>query len=855
MAFVERSVSSSFSFIPLSLRLALRELRGGLKGFYIFVACIALGVTAIVSIGALTDAFDSGISDRGRELLGGDIALRRIHQRADIAQKTEFARYGKVSESVTMRAMGRKLDGSMQALVEVKGVDSFYPLYGELKLKDGVKPSLDDDAIAYADPILFARLGLKVGDQIKLGDAVLTLKGMIADEPDRLSSRNAIGPRLLLSVANLEKAGLLNPENLIRWRYKIKLDEVRRFDDEFLLGLTGNFQSRLTDKGFYTLNRLNPTPGISNAITRLSKFLTLVGLTALIIGGVGVANAVTAFIDGKRTSIATFKCLGAPNGLIFRTYLLQILIISGVGIAIGALVGLLAPLAIGALFGAALPIELEFSPQLNTVLIGVLYGFLVSLLFVITPLRRSRDVRPQMLFREASGLEAVKFRIGDLIVVGILGALLLGVAIMLSRAELFALYFCGGLIAIFGLFLFYGRFIQYAAQKLPNIRGAAFVVSRANIAGPGSLARTIILSLGLGLSLLVTVAIIDTSLVNQLRSGLPENAPSHFFLDIKKHQLGDFRSLVKEMSPKGTLSDAPMLRGRIVKLAGKRASEINAPSNAEWALRGDRGITYSATLPKGSELSEGSWWKEDHQGDNLVSFEAEVGKALGLKVGDEVVVNVLGRDLTAKIANFRTVKWESLSINFVMVFSPNTLAGAPVNMLATLQAENGGSIEREGEFLQKLSLKFPNITVIRVRDALDAVAGIYQNIMTAIRAAGGLTLVAGALVLAGALATAHRRRIYESAIFKTLGATRRQIVTAHVIEYIGLSLVTGLLAMILGTISAWAVLEFVLNVEFSFSFVASVQVVIFSIILVLFFGIMGSWRVLSAKTVPHLRGR
>ncbi|MGH1350613.1 MAG: ABC transporter permease [Methyloligellaceae bacterium] len=845
----------AFSNLSLALRMALRELRGGLRGFYIFVSCIALGVAAIVAVGALADAFDSGISQRGQEILGGDIALSRIHERASQEVLSDFSSYGQVSEVATARAMTRTIDNQYQALVEVKAVDNLYPLYGQLMVKGDRAGKLSGELTGFADATLFDRFGLKPGDKIRLGSKLVVLQEIIADEPDRLSTGNTLGPRLLISISTFEKAGLVQPGSLIRWRYRIKLKPGVADEDSQLEVLSERLEKQYSDSGFYVLNRLRPTPGISTAIGRLGMFLTLVGLTALIIGGVGVGNAVNTFIEGKRSTIATFKSLGAQNSLIFRIYLIQILIISGIGIILGVVLGLAAPMGIGFFLGEALPVKMSFTPEVSTVFMGVFYGFLVSLLFVILPLRRSRDVRPQMLFREEATGETGKITRGDIIIAGALALLLIAVAISLSRAELFSLYFCAGLTVIFGVFIFYGRLVQALAHRLPGFKGAALVVARANVTGPGSFARTIILSLGLGLSLLVTVSLIDVSLVRQLQSGLPENAPSHFFVDIRKDQYPGFATLVRKYDQNAHLSQAPMLRGRIVKLAGVDSANVVAADNAKWALNGDRGITYSDEVPRGSEVVEGRWWSAGHSGDNLVSFEQSLAKGLGLKIGDEIVVNVLGRDITAKIANFRTLKWESLRINFVMVFSPNTLAGAPANMLATLRPEGSGEIKGEGNLMRDLAKQYPNITAIRVKDAIETVSGIYERIMMAIRVAGGLTLVAGALVLAGALATAQQRRKYESAIFKSLGATRRQIISAHIIEYLGLSVATGALALILGGIAAWSVLVFVLRVEFVFSIQAALLAIGFSVVLVLFFGIIGSWRVLSAKTAPYLRGR
>jgi putative ABC transport system permease protein len=254
-------------------------------------------------------------------------------------------------------------------------------------------------------------------------------------------------------------------------------------------------------------------------------------------------------------------------------------------------------------------------------------------------------------------------------------------------------------------------------------------------------------------------------------------------LDIKRAEIEDFRSLVLREAPAAKVSEAPMLRGRLIKIGDRPVEQVKASPESSWVLTGDRGLSYSETVPEGSTVVAGQWWRPDYEGEPLVSFEAAIAKGLGLKVGDTVTVNVLGRNVTARIANLRDVKWESLALNFVMVFSPNTLIGAPHNLLATVTLPKDAPIASEAKLAQEIGRAFPAATAIRVKDAIDAFHVIFNRVMVAVRAAGSVTLIAGALVLAGALATAQRRRIQQAVILKTLGATRRRILLSHFAEY------------------------------------------------------------------------
>jgi putative ABC transport system permease protein len=340
-----------------------------------------------------------------------------------------------------------------------------------------------------------------------------------------------------------------------------------------------------------------------------------------------------------------------------------------------------------------------------------------------------------------------------------------------------------------------------------------------------------------------------------LESRLPATSPAYFVIDITKKDQQAFRETVLREVPGAEIEDAPMLRGRMVAIKGVPVEEIKAPPEAQWVLSGDRGLTYSDRVPAGSTVVEGEWWKPGYGGEPLVSFEAELARNLNLKIGDTITVNVLGRNLTAKVANLREVKWESLALNFVMVFSPNTLAGAPHNLLATISLpESAGTVE-EVRLARALGKAFPAVTAIRVKEAIEAFNKVFEKVMSAVRVAGSVTLLAGALVLAGAMATAQRRRILEAVILRALGATRARILGAHVAEYLLLAVVTALAATVLGSIAAYAVVTGLMDLPFAFSWGAVGGALLTAAALVLTFGALGTWRVLSARPVPYLRSQ
>ena len=833
---------------------ALRQVRGGLSGFYIFMACVALGVMMITAIGTVTESLRAGLESEGQTLLGGDVLLSRMHVRATDKELAHVKEFGQVCESASMRSTARRFDDQDQMLVEVKAVDKSYPLVGALELKSGKKPenTFRQPDSAAVDPLLLERLKLKIGDELKLGTSTLKIAAIIDKTPDGLTNRLTVGPRVLVSLPTLLATGLVQPGTLINWRYALKLTDDPS-DETKLAALTKKLKEGLQGSGFNFADRRDPSPQLTRTLERLRQFLTLMGLTALLVGGVGIANAVSTFVDRQRKTIATFKSIGATNRQVLIIYLLQILAMAAIGIAIGLVLGFAIPATLKLFYGDILPIPTTLTLSPWGTAAAITYGFVVSLLFSLWPLGRTARISGAALFRESSANEYGWPPAAIVFATTALTIFLALFAIMTSGAQMLALYYCGCLVLAFVVFILLGEFVSWVARKISRPRIPELSLAIGNLGAPGGLTRSVILSLGAGLTVLVAVSLADASFVDELSSRLPENSPDYFVLDIKKGDLDKFQNETKKNVHGTSIKSAPMLRGRLIKLKGVPVEQIKAPPEAQWVLSGDRGITYAETLPSGTSLVEGDWWPKDYAGEPLVSFEADLAKQLNLKISDTVTVNVLGRDITARIANLRKVDWESLAINFVMVFSPNTLAGAPANSLATLKLPEATTLADEGKLARAIASSFPSVTVIRVRDAIDTFNEVFSKIMTAVRAATSVTLLAGAIVLAGALATAQRRRILEAAILSALGASRRKILSAHVSEYVILAMTTAGFAIGLGALASWLVLTHAMEVKFTFSWAAVALALGLSLSLVIVFGLLGTWTILRAKPVPYLR--
>jgi putative ABC transport system permease protein len=843
--------------LSLALSLAVRELRSGLGGFYVFIACVALGVAVITGVGALSDGLRAGFERQGEMLLGGDITLARPHKKVEPNELAWLRQQGRVSETATLRAMARLGDDSDQTLVELKGIDAGYPLVGEVRLSEDtpISTAMAGNGAA-VDPILLERLGLKIGDTLQLGHIAVVVRATVLVEPDKLSDRLTFGPRVFVSLPTLEATGLADPGSLVRWRYALKLNGSApdaATSDTDLLSFRERLKTTFPETGFSIADRRDPSPRVSQTLERLRQFLTLIGLTALLIGGVGVANAVATYIDRRLKVIATFRSLGASGGLVFRVHILQVMLIAFIGIAIGLAAGTLIPLALFGLVRDTLPIEMHLTVSLRSVATALTYGALVALAFTLWPLGRAGQVRAAVLFRDEVAPDPAWPRWPIIAASAACVVALVSFAVLTSESRRIALYFCGGLAGSLIVFWGLGWALTLAARRMPRPRNPEVALAISNLGAPGGLTRSVVLSLGAGLSLLVAVSLADASIVDELSARLPKQSPNYFVLDLPKADLQRFEDIVHKEAPAAKISQAPMLRGRIVSLAGQPVEIIKAPPEAQWVLAGDRGLTYSDTVPEGSHVTKGAWWPADYAGEPLVSFEAELARHLNIDVGDPIVVNVLGRNIAARVANLREVKWESLAINFVMVFSPNTLRAAPHNLLATISLPTDTPLSVEANIAKSVGKALPSTTTIRVRDAINAFNTVFTRIMTAVRMAGGVTLLAGSLVLAGALATAQRRRIHQAVLLKVIGATRRRILTSHLIEYTVLALITGLIAVAIGTLSAWVALTRVMDLSLIFSWAAVAQAIGVALALVAVFGLAGSAAILKAPAAPQLR--
>ncbi|MBO6806358.1 FtsX-like permease family protein [Thalassospira sp.] len=834
----------------IAWRVCRRELRGGLSGFRIFLACLALGVGSIAAVGNVSESVLSALERDGRKLLGGDVELRLTHQEAT-GDQIEWLRANteRVAELATMRTTAYGPD--QRRLVELKAVDDAYPLFGEMELADGVAfdgilEKKDGVWGAVTEAGLLERLRIEVGDTVALGDIDVQIRGVIATEPDKAVGFFNFGPRLMVSMDGLMETGLVQPGSLIRYYYALDIN-----DNETPTAFRERLEERFEEAGWRIRDTANANPGLKRFIERLTLFLTLVGLSALLVGGIGVANAVRSHIESKTSVIATLKSIGASHALVLRIYFLQILVLALIGIAIGLLIGAVTPALIAPALAGRLPIDVTLGPALPSLIIATSFGVLTTLVFALPSLLRAREIPAARLFRASAGLfSGSPVRKRDLPYIGVPLVLLLILTVLTATDKAIALGFIGGSAAAVVIFTFAGRGIVSLSKRLITGRSAFSRLALANLHRPGASTVPVALSLGLGLTLLVTISGIEGNLDNEINENLPDSAPAFFFLDIRPDQIDQFRDQLLAQDNVSDIEQTPMLRGRVTAVDGVNSNDVG-PGDDRWFLRGDRGLTFAATAPPETKLVRGEWWPADYNDASkpLVSISADIGRAFDLEPGDTLTINVLGRDITAEIANWREIEWQSLRMNFAMVFSPGLIDKAPYSLIATAHMPR----EMEEPVDRMIGMDFPNVSAIRVREALEAANAILAGIGTALNATSMIAIVAGVLVLGGAVAAGRRKRIYDAVVLKTLGATRSNILYAYALEYGILGLATGVIAAFVGSVAAWSVLVLIMEANWVLLPMTIIGPIAIGLFATLAAGFVGTWQALRSPAAPLLR--
>lgn len=828
-------------------RIARRDLNQRFRGLRLLLICLFLGVGALAAIGTLTSAIRSELNLQGQVLLGGDIEVE-VWQRALNQEEVNFLEdYGTLSHGLRLQGMASSEDAASP--VELKAVDENWPLYGQLTLADGSKTGAPQSGEAFLAEGAAERLGIGKGDSFRIGSLALKVAGIIDDEPDRLSEGFALGQTIIVPLEVPDQAGLTAPGAMFETKTRLKFDgnDMPDVVEEALL-------ERFPEAGLDTRTRDTASPGAERFVSSMGEFLTLVGLSALIIAGIGIGGGVSSYLEARRASVATLKILGATSKDIARIYTLQIGSAAVIGSLLGLLAGILVTPLLASSLGDLLPVETALVIDAGALARAAAFGLLVALIFAAPPIMRARDFPAMALMRSRISPLGGQWK-AAIVPVGLgVVAIALLATVGSPRPGLSAL-FLGGAVVLLGLLALLGKAIRFAATKIPRPANPILRLALANLHRPGSSTGSLVTALGFGLSAFVLLAGVQTSLNGNIMRSVPARAPDYFVLDIPKDRVDQFSDITLAAAPESVVEAVPTLRGSVISYGPEDApvqvAGMEELPEGAWGLRGERGLTYSAALPDGNSLTEGEWWGEDHNGEPLVSVDAELGLAAGIKIGDMLTIGILGVERSARVVNFRTVDWESLGFNYVFVFSPNALADAPHNVAATVQLPSG--TDAPSGLLRDLARAFPSSSVVEVGPLLTEARNILDQVALAILAASSVAVLAGIAVLLGAIAAARASRIYDTVILRVLGASRRQLLVLQFAEFGLLATVLAIVALGLGTGLAWLVIVQMFEFEWLPDWPRILTVLGAGIALVLIFALGASLPLLRARPAQTLR--
>jgi len=826
-------------------QIAKRDLNARFKGLRLLLVCLFLGTGALAAIGTLTGAIEGELESRGQELLGGDLEVEVWQRDLSSEEQAALLEYGQISGGTRLQAMATA--GENAAPVGLKAVDASWPLYGSLTLKDGSEAAAPSGNTAWLGQGAIDRLGIAVGDTFRIGQVELTAGGIIGNEPDRLSEGFQLGPAILVAQDIPEKAGLLAPGSMYQSKYRVAFDNQRSPE-----AVEEELSELYPDAGFDFRTRDRASPGADRFVSRMGEFLTLVGLAALVIAGIGIGGGVSSYLEAKRASIATLKVLGASSRDIARIYALQIGSAAIVGSLLGLGAGVLVTPILAAALDGLLPVETGFVFEPTALLIAAAYGLLVALVFAATPILRARRFPAMALMRSRIVPLAQDGRALLWVIAGLTG--IVALALLTANQPLLSGGFLVGAAVILGLLALLGLAIRKLAISVPRPKSPIVRNALANLHRPGASTGALVTALGFGLSAFVLLAAIQSSINGNIDRRVPAEAPDYFVLDVPREGADQFESLITAEHPDATIRTVPALRGAILAYGPEdtmiRTADLEEIPEGGWPLRGERGLTYSSEVPIGNSLVEGEWWAPDHDGEPLVSVDAEFAAAIDLEIGDMITIGVLGVERNARVANLRQIDWENMGFNYVLVFSANALEDAPHNLAATVDLPDGAET---GPLLRQLVKTFPSSSVIEIGQVLAEARTILSQVGLATFAAASVAVLAGLAVLIGAIAAARAVRTYDTVVMRVLGASRRQVLLMQLAEYGILAAVLAIVALGLGSGLAWLVVTQLFEFDWLPNWTEVLAVLGGGLAFVLLFALAGSLPLLRAKPAQALR--
>jgi len=860
--------------IPFAVRLAWREGRSSARRLGVYMGAITLGVAALVAINSFRRAIHDSVFDESRNLLGADfrVSSNRPYPDSVSAVLDSLVAAGVETSRVTGTVSVALSEGGATRLVQVRGVSGGYPFYGDIVTEPaGLWPALAGSRDALVEPSVLVALAVQTGDSVRIGERWFRIAGTLEKPPVEIGFQSALAPRVYVSARSLDEAGLLRFGSLATYHTYVRMPEDAS-RDAFIRSHADPF--RANSASITTANR--EASSVSRGFDTMTRFLGLIGLTALLLGGLGVASAVNVFVREKRAQVAVLRCVGATRRTAFLAYLIQAMTLGLAGAAVGCLLGLFAQAGLPRLIGNALPFTIGFHLYYRAVAAGLMMGVWVASVFALLPLLSLRNVPPLQALRQ--DFEQVRARIDPASVLTWLALIASVVALSVLQApnRRTGFAFAGGLIVVVILLRAVAWLLMRSARKLFP-RRASFAIRQgvSSLFRPSNQTAAVTVALGFGVFLIATIWIVQRNLIERFSLEADDAAPNIAAFDIQSDQRGDVVGAFDAAGIAG-VAIVPLVPGRIAAINDRRTSEMLADSDRDvpgWALRRDYRNTYRAALTSAETLVAGEWWDARPAGsanaaagrqlqdagsatDSIsammprISIEQDLARNLGVGVGDRITWDFQGIEIETRIASIRTVDWARLETNFFVVFEPGSIDRAPQTLVALARVPDASTRSRIQRDLVRLH---PNISTLDLTLVQETISSVVSRVTLAIRFMAIFSVAGGAIVLAGAIAAGRSQRLREAVLLRTLGATRRIVRRVLFTEYAALGLLSGFAGVALSSVAAWALVRFVFEMPFHLPVTPLIAVWLGIAALAMAIGAAGNRLTLSAPPLAALR--
>jgi putative ABC transport system permease protein len=836
------------------MRIAVLDLRGDVRRFFILLACLALGVGTIAAVSSVGAALQAAVDRDARVILGGDIEVRQRGNDITAEQRAAVEALGPTARVVDLSA--RASAGEASVLLSLRAVSGAYPLAGDVMVDPALTQPLgallaEQDGLpgAVVDQGVLDRLAIAVGDMLRIGNADFEVRATLVALPDQAAQGFQLGLPAIVGDTTLGPAGLEQQGVLSQFSYKVVLDQTPA--SSAIAQLAAGFP----DADWELREPADAAANLKRFFDLFARFLTLVGLSSLLVGGVGVSNAISAYISERRSSIATLRSLGATSARIMVHFLTQVLVLSLAGVLLGVLLGATTSLVALPVLSGMLAIELAPTIDAKSLLTAAAFGLLIGFAFALLPLRGAQKLKPASLFRASGGDETrlgwrdlVHWRTALPLVTALLA--IAALAVLTTGAVWLVLWYAVGAAVAFGVLRLAAWLLKMLLRQLPPVANTTMRHALLAIHRPGSPAPVVVLSLGLGLGLLLLITLLDQNLRSQIDSAVAEDAPAFVLLDMPPDEASRVDAFASADPDIQTYAATPMLRGTIVSVKGIASADLGPlPDDVADLFEGDIALSWSRELPEGSIIVEGDWWASDHAGPPLVSLSTELREPLGLAVGDIMSFTIAGRPLEATIASFREIDFRDGMFNFSILFSPGLIENAPQTVMGTMEVAEGAAAAVEN----RLGSAFPTLAILPVGDALERIAGILASLANAVALVGSLAVVSGILVLAGAMTVGRKQREADAVVMKVLGATSRRVILSFIVEYGVLGLLAAVMGAALGATAAWAILTYVMEIPFAPDLGTIALVVGGAVVVTIATGVLATWSAMSVRPARQLR--